>query len=561
MMRSQCNQALYENLLESEGVKEFSTFDYDFIDQYAQHNKVLSDIKLIYENEFGNDPFIEKIESLVGSSVIRGSYKKAMCHILFENYRNRFFNIPKTPVPFWKATYNKIKSVAQFVVYPLWILYQIGLPSFRKKATKSYQCGIRVSCCDCSFKNKYRSFDFLIDNNEITAENVLFCIEEPISQEYQNAIDSRGYHSVHLREVLKGSDISFIYRVFLKKQFPVWLNLLLRSLTKPPFMLILTLEIMYKSLLWSKLLEDYHVQHYVVFNDDLPADIVRYIHCNQNNTQTWFYIHSCNTNDFLTPLGREDVMDTLYAFYATHHLVVWGRKMENYYKKHPNYVKNFDLFGCLWSELIRSAQERPASNAPRIKINEKCSPKKIIGVFDTSFTETCPLSYKDMILFVEGLLQLLDDFPDVGIIFKNKNSLKLLSEHVPHIIPYYQKLRDHPHCYFPDVENTDPTECVAASDLIISAPFTSSSIEALGAGIKAIYYDASHRFPGCYYDRFPRFVAHNYDELKDFVEYWLYGNTLEEFEMFLNTHIKEEIHEYVDGKAITRFRQQLSRRH
>lgn len=325
-------------------------------------------------------------------------------------------------------------------------------------------------------------------------------------------------------------------------------------------MLTLTLEIMYKSLLWSKFLEDFRIQHYVVFNDDLPADIVRYIHCDQNNTQTWFYMHSCGTNDYFTPPGREDVLDTLWAFYATHHFVIWGRKMENYYKKHPNYIKNFDRFGSLWSELIRCAQERLTSNVPRIKINEKCSPQKIIGVFDTSFTETCPLSYKDMVLFVEGLLQLLDDFPDIGIIFKNKVSLKFLSEHVPQIIPYYQKLKDHPHCYFPDVENTDPAEFAAASDLVISAPFTSPSIEALGAGIKAIYYDASNRFPGCYFDRFPRFVAHNYDELKDYVEYWLYKTTPGEFEMFLNTHIKGEIHEHLDGKAITRFRQQLSKR-
>jgi polysaccharide biosynthesis PFTS motif protein len=558
-MRSSCNKAPDEDLQESGEVQEFSTFDYNYIDQYAQQNKVLSNIESIYENEFCNDTFIGKIESLVGSPVIRGSYKRAICYILFRNYRNRFFNIPKIPVPFWKAGYKKVKSVSQFALYPLWILYQIGVPSFRKKTPQSYQCGIRVGCCDWSFKNTYKSFDFLIDNRELTAENVLFCIEEPISQEYQDAIDSRGYHSVRLREVLKGADISFIYRVFLKKQVPVWLHLLFGSFKKQPFMLPLTLEIMYKSLIWSKLLEEYHIRHYVVFNDYLTADTVRYIHCDQNDTQTWCYIHSSSTNDLITPPGEEEVIDIQFAFYATHHLVVWGRKMENYYKKHPNYIKNFDLSGCMTSELIRNALEPPASNIPRTKINEKCSPKKIIGVFDTSFTEICPLNYRDMARFVEGLLQLLDDFPEVGIIFKDKKSVEWLSEYVPQIIPYYQKLRDHPRCYFPDVENTDPTECIAASDLIISAPFTSPSIEALGAGIKAMYYDASDKFPGCYYDRIPRFVAHNYDELKDFVEYWLYGTTAEEFELFMNTHIKGEIHEHLDGKAVTRFRQQLSR--
>jgi polysaccharide biosynthesis PFTS motif protein len=137
--------------------------------------------------------------------------------------------------------------------------------------------------------------------------------------------------------------------------------------------------------------------------------------------------------------------------------------------------------------MVRIAKEDPSSNEPLHKITRMCSPKKIIGVFDTSFTETCPLGYRDMIQFVEGLLCLLDEIPDLGIIYKNKNSLQVLSEHVPEILPYYKKLQDRPRCYFTDLEKTDPTECIVASALVISAPFTSSTIEALGAGTRALY--------------------------------------------------------------------------
>ncbi|AGB02344.1 polysaccharide biosynthesis PFTS motif protein [Methanoregula formicica] len=558
MTNNPCTKFQDDDIYEVFECPEFSTFKYNFIEQYAQHNCVLADIDMVFREKFEGDAFLSTVESLTGSSLIRGAYKKAMCHIMFINYRNRHFNVPVHRESKLKSAWKYVRAVAQFAVYPLWIVYKIGIPSLHKKPKQTYQCGFRVSCCDWSFRNKCRSFDFLIDKNLLSKENVIFCIEEPISSEYRAAIDERGYDSVQIREILKNADISFLYREFLKKQFPAWLKLLIRSPLKPPYMLSLTLEILYKSLLWSKFFEDYHVGHYVVFNDDLPADIIRYIHADRSHTRTWFYIHSCSTNDFLTPPGMDDVLDTLYAFYATHHLVVWGRKMENYYRKHPHFIQCFDRFGCLFSEQVREARERPDTNTPRQKLLMKCHPKKIIGVFDTSFTETCPLGFEDMIRFVSGLLQLLEDFPDIGIIFKNKNSLKLLSEYVPQILPHYQKLQDHPRVYFTDADNTDPTECLAAADLVISAPFTSSSIEAIGAKIPALYYDASNRFPGCYYDRIPRFVAHNYAELKDFVNYWLIFCPPAEFEVYLNSYFKGELHEDFDAKAISRLREQLA---
>ena len=98
------------------------------------------------------------------------------------------------------------------------------------------------------------------------------------------------------------------------------------------------------------------------------------------------------------------------------------------------------------------------------------------------------------------------------------------------------------------------TEVIALSHLVISAVYTSTTAEALGAKIKAIYYDVAGTDIGdhYYFNKFPNLVAHNYEELKKLVKYWLYEVTEEQFENFLNKYVKGEIDPYLDGKAIER---------
>jgi hypothetical protein len=102
-------------------------------------------------------------------------------------------------------------------------------------------------------------------------------------------------------------------------------------------------------------------------------------------------------------------------------------------------------------------------------------------------------------------------------------------------------------------------EVIAASDFVISCSYTSPTAEALGALVKAIYYDVAGHDIGdkYYYNNYPNFVAHNYEELKKLTNYWLNEITETEFEKFLHTYVKDEIDPYLDGKALTRLRKLL----
>jgi len=229
-----------------------------------------------------------------------------------------------------------------------------------------------------------------------------------------------------------------------------------------------------------------------------------------------------------------------------------------YWKAHPSYIKQYLNLGTLWSEHVRMLCEGdvPPNLPEAIAKKMKIVPDKIIAVYDTTFGENVPLQSNDIAFFIEGILKLLEDNPQIGVIFKEKNPFGGVLSRNPEIAPVYEKLRTHERCYA--TGNTcDAAEAVAASDLIVSACFTSCTVEALGARRKAIYFDATNRFKGYYYDHFPRLVAHGYEELRKFVQYWLYDITPDEFDNYLETHVKGELDTYVDGRAITRFRELL----
>ena len=584
-------------------IKRISFFDYDLISLYHLNNKLIADIERIYEDEVKNSLEIF-LERWIKTPHIHAVYKKALCYKLITLYRMDYilttlhatekkeiifipdeiyytfkqypfgknvFNQGFITIPFWAKVscsfltgIQKLFSLIIIVLLPLWILFQIGIPSIKKRERKHYQVGIRVSSDDWALNNRYRSFDFLIDGKCLNNENTLFCIEEKIPDQYREKLKERKYCTVELKKSLKGSDFSFIFKNIIGNFGPAWINILVRTLGQSSFITMLTAEIFYKYLIWSKFLDNYHLNHYVSYNEYLPADIVRFITFDQDNTQTWFYNHSCGTFDFITPQDQEEIFDYLFIYYSYHHFIVWGQKMESYYRKHPHFIRNFDRLGCFWSEHAMLAKNNKSSSELNLLVKRKFSknevkhPQKIIGVFDTSFTETCPYGYEDMAQFVDGIFKLLDDFPDICVVFKNKKTLDFLSGWEPRILHYYKKIWLHPRCFFTGEEFTDPSETTGISDLVISAPFTSPTIEALGSRTRAIYYDATGKFQGCYYDHIPNLVAHNYLELKELVTYWLFKNTEPEFDAFLETYIKGELDEFVDGKAITRFRVCLS---
>jgi len=305
----------------------------------------------------------------------------------------------------------------------------------------------------------------------------------------------------------------------------------------------------------------YSIQHFVAYNDFGIEHVMRNILLSQKNIRTWYYMHSCHSGDLFVPEGKKDQYRHVtfsYLFYDN--LVRWNRNIEGFFKPHS--IGQFLDLGCLWSEHIHAITSCRDFDDLKGQYRSRAQIKadKIIAVFDTTFgAEKVILGSGDMALFLRDILRLLEDFADVQVIFKEKNDFSNIIEQSSDVKSYYAKLRNHKRCFFPG-DTADTAEINAMADLALSICFTSSTIEALGARKKAIFFDPAGRFKGTHYDKIPQLVAHDYSELKSLVQYWLYDASDDEFYRWVDAHIVGEIDAFADGKAITRMRKLLSKR-
>ena len=584
-------------------LEEISWGDFELELHYLSHDLALDNIEQIYSKRFAKSRLAKKMTLLLKSEMIHAAYKKALIEKLQNFYhiqlllndiarRSNLDDIAFVPsefiqsrnyvksadaaynldshihMPFWAYITSYISYVSKKVFYiagmaglPVWTLRKTKriVPDKDKASQDNYQVGIRIYRTDFGFHYKYRSIDFLLDGENLTADNTLFCIETGISEDYMQKLKEKEYNVVEIPKILEEVNRSFIKNVFIKTFVPACYTSALLSLLEPLFMVETTAKNLYGYLLWRCFLDKYRVKHYVVYNNFNLSHIIRNILLSQEGVQTWYYMHSSNFGDICAPIdGRVTLRHVVMSFLYYDNMVSWGNKSMGYFAHHPTCIKQYPNLGCLWSEHVRAiSQKEGSSNLQKEVVNKiNTLPGKIIGVFDTTFGKDTSLQSGDIVLFIEGVLKLLEDNPDTGVIFKEKNPFDKVLSRTPEIGPVYDKLRSHERCYATGNEG-DAAETTAMSDLVVSACFTSPTVEALGARKKAIYFDASCRFRGYYYDKFPNLVAHGYEELKNLVHYWLYEVTNDEFDIYLERYVKGELDAYVDGRAITRFRELL----
>lgn len=569
--------------------------------QYSSHDMAFDNIEGVYSRRFAKSRLIRKMASLLKSEMVHATYKKALItklqyfyhiQVLLNDIARRLSpdtvifvplefieirNLVKSldaandldnriHIPFWAhitcyiyyAT-KKIKWAAVMALLSVWELLHVKRVAPGKVGPKSYQVGIRIYATDLGFNYRLRSIDFLLDGNNLNADNTLFCIETAISEDYRQRLKERKYNVVEVPKILAEVDWSFIKNMLIQTFFPYCCISAILSFLQPPFVAQTTIGILHWYLLWTRFIEMYHVKHYVVYNDFGKTDPIRNTLLSQKGTQTWYYEHSCHSGYTVrSPESKVSMRHIIFAYLYYDNLVCWGNEPMRYLKAHLSYVKRYLNLGTLWSEHVRMLAEGNApSTLPKAIIKKmKIMPGKIIAVYDTTFGKDVPLQSNDIALFIEGILKLLEDNSQIGVIFKEKNPFEWVKDRNPEVALIYEKLRTHERCYA--TGNTcDAAETIAASDLVVSACFTSCTVEALGARRKGIYFDATNRFKGYYYDRFPKLVAHGYEELRKLVQYWLYDITADEFDNYLKAYVKGELDAYVDGRAITRFRELL----
>lgn len=577
----------------------------NFEAEISGHAPTLAAADAIYEQRFKELGVIKNLRMRLNSDLTHSVYKKSLVYHLYDYFRvdiilkafikehdlssvNFFpeshlvylkwikkaekniqqpydFSFSQINIPFEAQIFSylihfieRLKWLGGFFLTPLWIFSKIRRITWRDPNKQKYQVGIRVYNDDWAYQYKYRTIDFLLDGKKLHKDNTLFCVETKLDKDYREQLRSRDYHIADLPKVLSSVSFSFFTHRLMGDFLSLWFTSLWSVLFCETFITKETMKSIYTYLSWRRFLDLYHVEHYVVYNDRGPQHIVRNIILDQSKVKTWIYVHSCHSEDLFETSQQQTFLNTQFSYLFYDEVACWGNKLEEFYLSHPTHIKNFNKLGCLWSEHVQQIKEnKELSDLYSQILGSDSGSRKIISVFDTTFWNAV-LDSDEMVLFIEGIADLVYEWPDLEIYLKRKWSVRdMMIDQVSHYESIYTQFESHPRCYVLDADGSDAAEAIAISDLVISACFTSPTIETLGVRKKGIYFDPNARFRGAYYDQFPKFVAHSKEELKNFVRYWLYETTDHDFEEWLNSFIKGEIDSAVDGKAITRFRELL----
>lgn len=558
---------------------------------YAHEN-----IDRVFDTYFSNNSSIRNMDELLQFPEIGDMYKKELMLHLEKRYeielkineiitRNEILDevyfIPNTafkkhiskisllkntveviPCNNLRKTFNLVLNKATnifLLFYPVYLFFKKIKGICHNKNRKEFEVGITIDHSKHIFFMNYCNEDYFVDKNELPKEDVLFIDERgKLNIDYYKKC---GYNYTCLLDDRETISLNLFWQKMVKRFLPAWFKVVIFAFSEETFIIIVSRKILSDYIKWNIFADNYIIKNYI--KKLIPDNISKTHILSQYDIKTWLVNPDSSSNEHHLDWSDTKKNQTIFSFMYYDNMVTHGNVTERFYKKYRNNIKNYIQTGVLYSQVVCELEKgKLESKVVPLIIKKKKLPEKIIGVFDTTFTNVGPAFPDDGIRFGNDILKLIDEFSDVGFIFKAKKEFT----ETPFITSIYDKLKNHEHCVFFsrfDEYRVSPPEVIAVSDLVISAAYTSTTAEALGAKKKAIYYEPAGRNMGdkYYFNNYPNFVAHNYDELKRLVNYWLYQVKDEEFDTFLNTYVKDEIDPYLDGKAISRMRQLLLETH
>ena len=516
-----------------------------------------------------------------GSQIVLYPYKYHTFLNLVKKCNCFFYDVPDISFSLWAILVSKFQQICiNLKFYSLFIVstFLLTIGIFMKKLVASeknekkifkYAIPIRDPLFQFQFKGS-RAFDFLLDHRRIKKDNTLFLSLSPMSNSKIKNLRSNGYNIVGCSNIFHAfNDISKNNTKGLVGVLAKYLFLNIPgSFLKQSCYLIANMRLLKTLIVWKVLLDKYELACFVSANDLGITHIGRNILLNKNNCKTWHYAHSGSLNYIFANknLSFDNLREWLMSFLYYDYWALWNKTAIEYTKTHPLKIKEYFNIGCLWSELICESKIKRIDTYLRENNVKKQFNKglKILSFFNTSYFEgdTSDVNLSDGIKFHKDIIRLLEEEENIFVLFKEKKPIshyvsfsyhKMYAELVREYASIHDELSSHPRCFMAGVEG-DPSEIIAVSDITISQAFTSPTIDALCAKKKAFFHDPANRFKDYYYDKIPALVSHDYSELINKINS-LFAITDEDYDKYLNRYVLNKIEDYLDGKALTRFRE------
>ncbi len=398
-------------------------------------------------------------------------------------------------------------------------------------------------------RDNQRSPNFMINGNAGESKVVYFPLV-PLSKEQESRLKQLSGEICHLPR--KGEFFA---------NFTEWKDLLLAGISQPAGdsseELFTAALVLFNYLAWQHVLAGISLKHFISHGDFGPPHVGRNIALNQAGAQTWFFTDSMN-HGFNFQSTETKGRHPFWTYLNYDHFVTWTRALANYYKSHPGSFRKTHVVGCLWSEHIRDKKEARRNSFLRDHI--KSPDAFIISCFDTTYTRNGFTNYQEGIRYAEQVFRLVEEIPEVYLIFKEKKDRKVHftfdPDAGPKLMELYDRMNSNPRVLFCS-NQMDSSEIISISDVVISFPFTSTTFEALCKGRPAIWHDAILNYRESIFGKIGGLVTYDYDGLKSRIAEVI--DKLKKGEAVSRMPADSPYSDpFCDGKAIERFRDLLS---
>lgn len=461
----------------------------------------------------------------------------------------------------WQSSFDWLKWAGILALLPFWVLMGVRRVGASAVSPKRVPVAFRVYTTDWCFGGWQHDIDWLIDGKGVRGDTTLFVIEKPIAAQYRDEFSKRNYrvHDLSGREAFRSVSLKF-FRELLIRGLRVWAGLFLVAPRTPAVFLEVAARGWLEYIRWTAFLEHWRPRHYVAYNHFHYDHVFRNILLRKAGCQSWYYVHSVHDRcAFLHASPGGPLRSQIgWTYLSYDHEVHWGRRDADLYRRMSGKSRHYLVWGPLWSGEVRPDPQLMA------RLNErraKGSISAVVAVFDTSFSAALPFENSAAKEFFGALAELLErpEWSSRLLLYKPKNDLDsyLRAEAAPEVVAALDSLLDHPRCMLIGSGVTSGA-VIFESDLTVSMAYTSTTVEALGARRRAIYYDPCGKFRESYYEQFPNLVAHDREELARLCNHWL-SMSEADFQKYLDEHVAPEFGGCLDSGAVARFREALSR--
>lgn len=451
---------------------------------------------------------------------------------------------------------RKCKILSAIIVFPWWCFVK-GVRALLKKRIlklRHFKYVITIVSPTRQFANQIQTVDFMIDGDIIKKEEVVFHSYSKLSKNEQEYLARRQLTFFDDSE-------AFISFSEIGRIIPAYLLLIFSILKESSTTLKTSLKGLYFYVIWDSLARNIKFDNYITYSIYEIKSIFRNIVFEAHGCTTYQFMDSTNFGYFFTSTEVKGKKSFLLGFLYGDYLITWNDAIIHFFKFIHCHFKQYVNLGCFWAEHLRLIREGKIKSAifEDLEVAGYRPGMRIVSVFDSTANDDAHTTYDDAIKFLQGIYLLMQDIPDAFFIFKEKNLRgyhKIMSAKYKEMYALYEKFDNFPRCFMTG-NKRNPSEIIAISDLTISSPFTSTTFEALSAREKGLWYDASDKFRESYYDGIPGLVCHTYAQLLTRADELLNNTSDAEYNQYLDMHIKEKVESYLDGKAITRFRELL----